>query len=404
MTVSKDNVLKGINETKVTSGFLIVILLISIHNLGTFVGYGPIYSWMIIALQLLALMLAVVVIGSVYIPHGSAICIWLVALFVLMHLVISGLTFVNIYYIYVIFLSPLVMYFLIHASSRRDLLFIFGGLSQVLAIVNIIPSILFKEGLGYSGLLLSSSMFGMVSSVFAYAALVKMYYKKNVWNGIIFLLWVFILLQTKHRAGVLALVLASATFIVLSSKRRVTVKVFTILFGTMVAGILAVVVLKYSNLDIVNKMFHGGVVSLENINFSGRLLIWTSLLDGYFSNGWIQQIIGNGIGSSSTYLIQNHSATIESIAVAHNEFIRLLFEYGVLGMMLYFIVIYNVFNLRSSLIIGLPILIHYSVEMMFSNVFFSGSFYLLMLIMARWYIREIEFNNRKVVFLTKSNA
>ena len=402
MNVSKDMVLSGAENTKITSGFLVFILLISIHNFGDLVGLSSIYSWGVIVFQLMALMLAIVVTGSLYIPRGSSFYIALIAIFVLSYVFLSELVLVNIYYIYVIFLSPLVLYFLINASPRKDVLFIFDVLSPFLALMNFIPSLIFKEGLGYSGLLLTSSMFGMVSSVFAYIALVKLFYMKNIANLMFFLLWCFILFQSKHRAGMLALILASVTFIVLTSRKRVSVKLFYIFIGVLLTGVLITAVLKYSNLEIINKMFHDGNISFESINYSGRLLIWGSLLEGYFSNDWIQQLFGNGIGSSSNFILQNNSSSIDSIAVAHNEYIRLLFEYGALGLVLYFMLVYNIFNFHSSFVVGLPILAHLAVEMMFSNVFFSASFYLLLLIMAMRYSGEIKLRHRTVGYLTNS--
>ncbi len=393
------------NTTKVTRGLIIIILLASIHNFGSLVGAESIYSWGVLVFQLLALVLSAITIGSIYMQRGYIrVITFITLLFVLVHVFISGLEIVNIYYIYMIYLSPLVMYLLIRLSSTRDILFIFDKLSPVLAVVNLVPSVFLKGDLGYSGMLLTSSMFGMVSSLFAYVAFVKLFRKRNLENSIYFLLWAFVLMQTEHRTGMLALILASLTFVALSGKRNYLVRAFYILLGALFMISLAFVVLKYSNLEIVNKMFYDGKVSFENINFSGRLFIWRSLLDGYISSSGYQQIFGNGIGSTTAYIAQHHSDTVGDIAVSHNEYIRLFFEYGIFGAVLYILIIYNIFSLRTSFAIGLPILVHYGVEMMFSNVLFSGPFYLFILIIGRRYLGEIEPRNHQVQFVVKSHA
>lgn len=378
-------------------GFMVIILLFSIHNFGVLLGKESLYSWSLIAMQLFMVAIVSLLIGRMYAPSKSLVTMFVVAVFALYQLLATSISVVNIYYIYMIFASPFVMFVLIHAASNRDIVIVFGALSNILAVIYLVPSVMSTEYLGFSGMLPSSSMFGMLASVFTYVAFVKFYYDKTHLNLASLMVWVVILIETKHRTGLLAFALASASFLILAYRAKVSIKILISIAGALVFSVFIFVVLSYTNSEIVNKMFHGGVVRLENLNFSGRIYIWTSLLHGYFSGSVADQLFGSGIGSSSTYLVTFHGDTIGDIAVAHNEFIRLLFEYGLFGLLLYLFVIYKIFDLHSPYIAPLPIAAHYFSEMFFSNVFFSGPFYLLVLIMAVRYIRYLVDENREYI-------
>jgi len=78
------------------------------------------------------------------------------------------------------------------------------------------------------------------------------------------------------------------------------------------------------------RMFYSGSgtlseISLQNRNFatSGRSALWPELLEEIKSKPWV----GHGANASETFI----SATRPDLAHPHNDWLRLLFDYGILG-------------------------------------------------------------------------
>ena len=68
--------------------------------------------------------------------------------------------------------------------------------------------------------------------------------------------------------------------------------------------------------------------SSDAIQTSGRLAAWELLVDGIAD----QPMVGHGANASEAYLVENFS---EEFAHPHNDYLRLLFDYGIAGLMLF---------------------------------------------------------------------
>lgn len=120
---------------------------------------------------------------------------------------------------------------------------------------------------------------------------------------------------TSARMATLALLLGLVLVLLrISFKGKILV---TLALGVAIVGIL------YSG--IVGKTFpdESASYSLENVRTSGRVAAWPLLLDGFEQAPWL----GNGWNASQGDLQKIY----ESFAHPHNEWLRLLYDLGIVG-------------------------------------------------------------------------
>jgi O-antigen ligase len=69
----------------------------------------------------------------------------------------------------------------------------------------------------------------------------------------------------------------------------------------------------------------------SGINTSGRNVIWTIMLNAYNVN----PIFGRGLGTGAILLLDERDTNLVHAAAAHNEYIRLLVDAGIVGLMIF---------------------------------------------------------------------
>lgn len=143
--------------------------------------------------------------------------------------------------------------------------------------------------------------------------------KTTITRFIPVILFVVGLLLTNRRGGVLVALLLLALFLFLNKRTKTTATILIVLL---------VLLLLYAGSDIVPGLSN----ILEKIDMNkddvshGRLEIWATIL----SPGSIKWFAGNGVGTLSSRLSE-----MVGTASAHNAYLQLLYEMGILGAMAY---------------------------------------------------------------------
>ncbi|MES1191660.1 MAG: O-antigen ligase family protein [Steroidobacter sp.] len=78
-----------------------------------------------------------------------------------------------------------------------------------------------------------------------------------------------------------------------------------------------------------NQILNDPMDAIGKINSSGRFSLWDTALRRFFYD---HQLLGSGIGSTEEYL---HGLTGSAIGVMHSEYVRLMCEMGVIGLLLF---------------------------------------------------------------------
>ena len=134
----------------------------------------------------------------------------------------------------------------------------------------------------------------------------------------------YTVVMTGSRGGLLAVgfsVILAVLFAVKNNRRAVLISFVSII-------LLITVVLSF---DAISNLLPGAIRSrflLTDSNMASadsRLAIWDQLLNSFVNSNLFQQIFGHGFGSTILYNTEH--------LVAHNVYIELLFDVGVLGLL-----------------------------------------------------------------------
>lgn len=229
----------------------------------------------------------------------------------------------------------------------------------------------------FSGSLPTASFFGGMCSVIAMIFFSDFITTRRKKGLIICFISTIFLLLSQHRAGMLALFVGAA-FLYLSCNRGLLELLLKRLPFLLIGSLLFVVSISVLFPAVLAKAFYDGNLGITSINFSGRLLVWGPLLVSILGD-WSSIFIGHGPYSIQGYFLANHSDIINAIEVPHNEYLRLGYEFGIVGLTTYCLVLFKLFtnNLhdRQLILVSTAAFLHFSTEMMFSNVIYWASAY-----------------------------
>lgn len=102
-------------------------------------------------------------------------------------------------------------------------------------------------------------------------------------------------------------------------------------FGALVGAVSGVSLAAITYIEPIRQRFFEGDASVQvggmTINASGRTTFWEPILLSFYQSPWI----GNGAGSAQEVLL----AAFPTVAQPHNEYLRLLHDFGLFGMCLW---------------------------------------------------------------------
>lgn len=164
--------------------------------------------------------------------------------------------------------------------------------------------------------------------------------KAKVIGGIELSIYLAICLLTGSRGGLLAIIVSSIAYIMFSSGRAITAKKVC-LFIVIGAGLYFainnmsnVLVSRYSIQDVLS---NGG---------SGRMDLWLQGIDSFKRANLIEKLFGTGIASTIANFTQH---AYREINVMHNMFIESLLEIGIIGFIVYVLMIASFIKLSIHL-------------------------------------------------------
>lgn len=113
----------------------------------------------------------------------------------------------------------------------------------------------------------------------------------------------------------------------------------------------------------------------ENIS-TGRSVIYGYIYQSLDRSTLLQWAFGHGAGSVERYL--SMSIARKQMTLAHNEYLSILYDFGILGVLLFFPAFFNIFTRkRGDIYIGLSI----SIMMVVENIFFISALTIPMMIL-----------------------
>ncbi len=161
------------------------------------------------------------------------------------------------------------------------------------------------------GILFYGYAFSLVMIFFS-----KKWYLKTIYASYITIA-VIIILMTYHRASMIIVTVATLSVGWLYKKRAFTVAVITLL----------TLVLSYVVLEHVIELFRTLDTGSERSFMRGRGGTWTLYLTKYFDSSFLDILFGKGNAVMKINGEIHHEP--------HNDFIRIMIQYGIIGVMLY---------------------------------------------------------------------
>lgn len=313
--------------------------------------------------------------------------------FVMLSFVLLALLFTNIAragylsllpslnFLFNLYVVPVFAYFIGRSCYSERSLFVFRVTFIFIVTLSFIVYLFQWSGESdFSGTQASGSVYGGVVSLYALLFFIFFQRGKLKLDLMLSAAALLLLVMSKHRAGLLAIVISLWIYIGLRGSRSSMGSIIwlAVIGAFALVGLFALFVL--SPEFFVNQ-FYDGDIALENINTSGRAAIWGMLTDEWSKSAWLL-LFGGGIGHSTMLITENFPSTLDSIAVPHNEWLRLGVDMGLLGILIYALFI-NRFVSAGVAIAGNPVVValiaHVYVEMFFSNaIFWSGSYFAIL--------------------------
>ncbi len=161
--------------------------------------------------------------------------------------------------------------------------------------------------------------------VLTYIPLLVCFYPKN--KFVLIVPFITIIFTTK-RAAFLSIVLGFILmqffeYYIMGDLRKKWKKLIKIVIGLLLIYFLITILINQFQLDIIDR--------LANMNVdegSGRISIWTTVYDAFKESSLIDKILGHGYGAVRTLHIGGRSIN------AHNDYLELLYDYGIIGVCL----------------------------------------------------------------------
>ncbi len=148
----------------------------------------------------------------------------------------------------------------------------------------------------------------------------------------------YTLFFTFSRSGILGLFVLIIFLMIFRKDQRKTILVYSLLGLIISLFILTPVFVRWANTSYVKK---GGQIILKQ-NISERLAQWEASLDQFTKN----PLFGNGFHTYHYRELnyQSHFGILRYIGHAHNVYIRLLIESGILGLAAFIAIIYYIYS------------------------------------------------------------
>lgn len=159
--------------------------------------------------------------------------------------------------------------------------------------------------------------------------------KKNIANVLMVIMMIFII-QSAKRGALIAGVIGLLIFIFYQIK---TIKRENRLKGVFLVSVGLGIMIYYLNQFLENNEYLlSRLQSIEEGNSSGRNFLYTFLIDGWLEGNIIQLLFGFGF-ASSVKMAGNY---------AHNDWLELLSNFGLLGVTIYLALFYQGFKMAFS--------------------------------------------------------
>jgi len=242
-------------------------------------------------------------------------------------------------YMRVLLHVPIVLYVIIHCLDLRKYLINFSFLFNGIALYQL----LLLNQVGRVGSLFSHpnfySIYLTVIVVFILEQIVINREKKNIFHILYIVLILFIILFGTGARASFAIIIGLLIFtLLLLTKNKVKSIVILCCLGMLGLGIFYL----FRETLMTTRIFdmHYGHRFENQVNsFEWRELRWRAALDGFFDSNILAQIFGTGWQSSPFVSRRFYGFSM------HNEYLRILIDFGIAGLVSYIIVLFNLLKL-----------------------------------------------------------
>ena len=232
----------------------------------------------------------------------------------------------------------------------------------------------------YSPFRASASIYGAILSVIFIYYFNQFLIAKKFSIFVVMGACLFFLYVSEHRTGWLAIAVGVFFYFLFYVKRKAGYTIF-LLYVSVVLLATFIIANYYHFLDRLDFSSVASFLGSLPVSSSGRFWLWSDLITEWFSRSGWQMLFGSGLGGSQLFILDNYPSTISSIAIPHNEYIRLIFDTGVIGFAIYILFLSKLF-LTEKNFFGLRIMLFANllVEMMFSNTIFWATTYVFLIL------------------------
>ena len=148
--------------------------------------------------------------------------------------------------------------------------------------------------------------------------------------GLLMLAIIIVILTAKRSAAICMVLITSFYIVYMIKTTRTSLRTYIfIVFGVLIAYFLISRYFYGSYLGVIERMSR-----IKGSQGSGRIPIYNQVINVLKTNDLIDWILGRGYGSIR---ITKHTN-------AHNDALQMLFEYGVVGLILYIVLLWKVFK------------------------------------------------------------
>ena len=136
--------------------------------------------------------------------------------------------------------------------------------------------------------------------------------------------------------------LLALTFVIFIN--TIGANIFSLDLKKMMLLVLFVIFCLYVIDGVMDRMFFGGNVSFESLNTSGRSLLWTDVINKFLE----LPLFGFGSGATTEYLLISQPLGHAGINQVHNDYIKIIFSFGFVGLALFLFIIKSMFYSLSN--------------------------------------------------------
>ncbi|NMH65362.1 O-antigen ligase family protein [Shewanella salipaludis] len=197
----------------------------------------------------------------------------------------------------------------------------------------------------------------------------------------------FLMLLTGNRIAMLASIIILFIFYFNDKTLRRQLSLLTLMSIPLVLFNLTELLIKLRFFDSYGDTNMG--------TFDGRLVHWNWASEYFFNSDFTKQILGNGVNSTKEifFTFREFNGEKTGSGAMHNEYIRVIFENGILGfIMVFYLMKRVVFGVESNInkltIIGLVLSV--MICSMTDNTFYSFSTYLALTFFSIGYLKNNE--------------